>query len=351
LTQCRQAFVFAHAARLGWHREGGVLAQTVMELTLKRYGLGRSEPGGFVFSLGPDGETVDGRCDTYGHAFVLFALAALHRYDDDARWLAKADETIAFLDRRLTDNENGGLFDAYPVTHRERRQNAHMHLLEAYLALEEAAPGRGYGERAAALADLFVMRMYRPEYEALPELFGAIWGDLPIDRGGGGFEPGHHFEWIWLLRRCAHLTSRDLSAPIAGLRRTAHAHGVAEDGLLFDLVALDGQPLRRSRRLWTHTEALKAAAAEWRAGDGEAPRFGAAMIRALFAQFLDRPFPGGWIDHFEADGRPLVNYVPATSLYHLTLAASEAIAEFVEPESKEVLQKPEQRLGASLTAP
>jgi mannose/cellobiose epimerase-like protein (N-acyl-D-glucosamine 2-epimerase family) len=44
---------------------------------------------------------------------------------------------------------HGGVFDAHPVAAREKRQNPLMHLLEAYLALERAAPGCGYLEDAA----------------------------------------------------------------------------------------------------------------------------------------------------------------------------------------------------------
>jgi mannose/cellobiose epimerase-like protein (N-acyl-D-glucosamine 2-epimerase family) len=46
----------------------------------------------------------------------------------------------------------------------------------------------------------------------------------------------------------------------------------------------------------------------------------------LLERFLDRPFRGGWIDHLSADGSPLVDYVPASSLYHLMFAASDASA-------------------------
>ena len=115
MVQARQVFVFAHAAHLGWLPEGAALAETAMESLLARY---RDRPagiGGFAFSVDADGAVVDDRRDAYGHAFVLFALAWLHRLDGDARWLAFADETIEFLDLRLADSRHGGMFDAYPA--------------------------------------------------------------------------------------------------------------------------------------------------------------------------------------------------------------------------------------------
>ena len=177
MVQVRQVFVFAHAANLGWLPEGAALAETAMELLLARY---RDRPagiGGFAFSVDADGAVVDDRRDAYGHAFVLFALAWLHRLDGDARWLAFADETIEFLDLRLADSHHGGVFDAYPAGERGKRQNPHMHLLEAYLALEETAPGRGYAERAGELVQLFRARMYRRERAVLPEHFAEDWSD------------------------------------------------------------------------------------------------------------------------------------------------------------------------------
>ena len=52
--------------------------------------------------------------------------------------------------------------------------------------------------------------------------------------------------------------------------------------------------------------------------------FAADMEAKVFEHFLDRPFPGGWIDHFDEAGQPLVDYVPASSLYHIFAAAAES---------------------------
>ena len=328
MVQARQVFVFAHAAHLGWLPEGAALAETAMESLLARY---RDRPagiGGFAFSVDADGAVVDDRRDAYGHAFVLFALAWLHRLDGDARWLDFADETIEFLDLRLADSRHGGMFDAYPAGGRGKRQNPHMHLLEAYLALEETAPGRGYGERAGELVQLFRARMYRRERAVLPEHFAEDWSDPDSP---GVFEPGHHFEWIWLLRESERHSGADHGDWIEGLDRVARRHGVGADGLIIDEVAADYRPARLSRRLWPHAEAAKAAAAQWRAGEPEAAELAALSLRALCGHFIGRPFRTGWIDHFDADGAPLVDYVPASSLYHLMMAGSEVARTFLLP--------------------
>ena len=48
------------------------------------------------------------------------------------------------------------------------------------------------------------------------------------------------------------------------------------------------------------------------------------MAGALLDHFLDRPFAGGWVDHIDERRAPLVDYVPASSLYHLFFAAAES---------------------------
>jgi mannose-6-phosphate isomerase len=40
--------------------------------------------------------------------------------------------------------------------------------------------------------------------------------------------------------------------------------------------------------------------------------------------FVGRPVPGGWIDHIDPMGRPIVAMIPASTLYHLFMAVAEA---------------------------
>jgi mannose-6-phosphate isomerase len=110
-------------------------------------------------------------------------------------------------------------------------------------------------------------------------------------------------------------------------------NGIAANGLVFDEVATDMSVLKSSHRIWPHAEAAKAAVARHLVGEGDAPLFASTMIRALLDHFLDRPFEGGWIDHIDAEGRALVDYVPASSLYHLFLAAAELARGFPTEET------------------
>ena len=315
MVQARQIFVFAHAAGQGWSGDGAALAETACASLLRDFAVEDGDQTHFAFAIDPvSGAVTDNRRDAYAHAFVLFALAALHRLNGDPKLLETADRVIRFIEHRLADLVQGGLFDALPPP-AEKRQNPHMHLLEAYLFLAQTAPGRGYEERATvlvALAQHFFLRD-----GVLLEYFAPDWATVRP-----AWEPGHHFEWVWLLAEYGALTGSHLPAEMETLYRSATEQGVAQDGLLIDELAPDGRILKPSHRVWPHSEAIKAAAVR-----GDQP-FAEAMAANLMRHFLDQPFAGGWVDHIAPDGAPLADYVPASTLYHLVLAASVAAKHF-----------------------
>ncbi len=335
MVQARQIYVFAHADLLGWS-DAGTLAERAMR------GLRRdfiTESGGqasAAFSIDANGTIVSDVRDAYAHAFLLFAIAWLYRLNRDRELLALADRIAAFIDARLVDPDHGGLFDAWPAAHGDKRQNPLMHLLEAYLALERAAPGRGFAERARAIVGLFRARLFDARHGVILEHFARDWSRHHDPAKAGIFEPGHHFEWVWLLREHEAVTGDDVGDLPERLYAVAAGSGIAPSGLIFDEVAEDMRVAKPSHRLWPHTEAIKAAAARARAErDPDALRFATAMAQTLMQRFLDRPFAGGWTDQFDAAGRPLVDYVPASSLYHLFFAAAEADSAFSQaPEAR-----------------
>lgn len=330
MVQARQIYVFAHAAHLGWFPEGSQLADMAMVSLLRDYG----GTAGFAFSIDRGGEVVSASRDAYAHAFILFALAWLYRVSGDAKLLSVAKETLAFIDSDLMDPVHGGLFDEASTRGDGKRQNPLMHLLEAFLALEESFPGHGFIERAAKLVALFKARIFDEEHGVLLEYFARDWGPHPDPMMRRIFEPGHHYEWVWLLRQFEILSGQDLRSYSERLHATACAHGIAPNGLVFDELATDMSVVKPSHRVWPHTEAAKAAVVRHALGDPEAPRFGAAMVRGLMENFLDKPFAGGWVDHLGPDLRPLVDYVPASSLYHLFLAGTELARGFAPPASR-----------------
>lgn len=344
MTQARQIYVFSHAAALGVLPEGAAMASAAMASLRQRYGRMEGDELSFVYSIEPaSGAVVSPVLDSYTHAFILLAAAFLFKATQDPGTLALADAVIRFIEARFVDARFGGVVDALPRDPQSpfKRQNPQMHLLEAYIALEQVAPGRGYLKRAMSLVALFRDKMFDLTNGVLVEHFDAQWHPHPHAQRGSFFEPGHHYEWVWLLEQAQRLSAADLSAERNALYTHARRYGHGEDGRIFDEVTINGEPKAPSHRLWPHTEAIKAAATMGRDGRSDSRGFSDAMAGVLLDTFVDRPFTGGWIDHVEPDLAPRVDYVPASSLYHLFLAATEGAPQPVQFPSSTILQPPE----------
>jgi mannose/cellobiose epimerase-like protein (N-acyl-D-glucosamine 2-epimerase family) len=141
-------------------------------------------------------------------------------------------------------------------------------------------------------------------------------------RAGQIREPGHHFEWFWLLCHYRRLINEeDVTGMAERLYETARRHGVDRDGLVVEVINPHGAVLEPARLLWPQTEAIKAALARTEflnTDPAEADAFLAAMMRTHF------PSSGPlWINHVSSDGKPLSRSVPTRLLYHLTLCIAE----------------------------
>src|SRR6185436_4826185 len=102
----------------------------------------RAPDGGWFRAVSTEGATLDNTRDAYDHAFVLFALAWYFRATHDASAIQLADATWEFMQHRLGDPRHGGFLEEFVPGRSDaklpRRQNPHMHLLEALLALHVA---------------------------------------------------------------------------------------------------------------------------------------------------------------------------------------------------------------------
>ncbi len=320
-TQARQIYTFAHAALLGWWPDGREQALRAAHAMIDRYLSPDGQPG-WVFSIGPDGRPADAKRELYAHAFALFGLAWAYRLDPDPRFAEARDATLALLDESFA-GPGGGYLSVLDDGGRERHQNPHMHLLEAMLAWYDATGDAAFLARAKAIGDLFASRFYQAEQGILPEYFGAGWARLGDDRGDI-VEPGHHFEWVWLLFRLGRALGRDPGVEAQALYAHACHHGYDGDGMIVDRLTGGGAVLAASRRTWPHTEAIKAHAVMHENGATGAQARCAETWDVMFGRFLSGAAPGGWRDHLDGSGALLSDHMPATTLYHVFCAVAEA---------------------------
>ena len=321
MTQARQIYVYALAARRGWFPGAEALVREAYASMVRDFH-GRDDRGGWITSILRDGTVAEPRRDLYAHAFVLLAIASYVEATRDRAPLALADETLAFIDLQMRAPQGGGYVDALPPIDAIRRQNPHMHMFEALLSLWTGSGEPRYLTRAGHLFDLFSARLFLPGPGVLCEYFNAALE--PLDGVTGQLvEPGHHYEWVWLLRRFEKASGRSVQPYVDALYAHADAHGYDRDGLIVDEVLIDGSHRTRSRRTWPITEALKANVTEALRGRENAEHKSALLAAILSRYFITPDRGGGWIDRLDENGNPATDFMPASTFYHVMCAIDE----------------------------
>ncbi len=331
-VQARYVYVYAHAAHLGWYAD----SKTACDHAWK-FLTGPGFAGGdFIKGGGPrgcahlvtgTGEMHDDMRDTYAQAFVLLSGGWRYKAFDDQTSLTVAEETLSFLDTHVKA-DNGGWLEALPApTSTQRRQNPHMHLFEAFLALYELTGEAKYLTRADEMFALFEAHFFDENRKALLEYFNPDWSRESHSKGGDGgpTEPGHMMEWCWLLRVYERLSGKNMDRYANALFEGGMEYGLnAKLGLLCDAVELDGSPSKPTLRSWPQTELIKASVAQAAAGQAEYLEDATKAIRALMKYYLDVPVKGGWADQLDPEGNIISKVMPTSTFYHLFCAAVEA---------------------------
>lgn len=317
LVQARQIYCFAKAAQLGWYPAGRDLALNGFEYMLAKAKSPDGKPG-FVTSLAADGSVVSAMRDTYDHAFVLLALATLYQLDRDSQVRFEIASVLEFLDRDLK-SQHGGYREGMPTT-LPRRQNPHMHLFEAMIALFDATHDAVFQNRAGEMFGLFVTHFYDPKAQILGEYFEDDWSRiLPAS-----VEPGHQAEWVWLLKEFERITGCPTAKYRSALLTSAMRYRDARTGCLVDEGDVEGRITKSSGRCWPQTEIAKAWMAQAETGDaGAADEARSALVR-LERYYLRHPVRGGWYDRFESHDDAEKTPILASSFYHVLCAVAEA---------------------------
>jgi mannose/cellobiose epimerase-like protein (N-acyl-D-glucosamine 2-epimerase family) len=322
LTTARLVYTFSHAAHLGGGDQALAAARHGFALLSKAETLIGYVPKRFL----PDGTATDARLDLYDLAFVLFACAHYHRATGETAALALADRTMAAIEAGLAHRAGGFAEDDLGTL--PRRQNPHMHLLEAFHALAEASGSQRWLDEAGKIASL-AATCFIDAGGTLGEFFDEDWAPMP-GLPGRRREPGHQFEWVWLLHHHHRLTGWAPAPELAeGLFRFGLAHGLerapGRSPLALDAVAPDGAVLEPTKLLWPQTELIKALAARWEfLGDAAARDLLRRQLGLLFRHYVD-PATGLWANQLDADERPLPVKLPARVLYHLFLCLAEVM--------------------------
>ena len=332
-VQARQVQVYAEAGRLNWPGPWNAAVRSGLEWLDARFvnmdGLVRTR-------LSTDGAPLDENVTVYDQAFYLFALAAASRVAPE---LANEDRARAVRDLLLAQAPvEGGLVEAGSHPY---QSNAHMHLLEAALAWEEAGGDKGWADLADRIVTLALTRFIDSDTCLLREFFSQDWSPAPgLD--GSLVEPGHQFEWAWLLTRYSRSRSDPTTLEAAwrlfegGLKGVDPKREVAVDAC--DI----GGGVRSARaRLWPQTEWLKAALILATAtDDGRRDICLTQAARAQRALWRYLTPSGLWHDKMLENGKFIDEPAPASSFYHVMAAFSQVQASLgsLNPSMKAALE-------------
>ncbi len=325
-VQPRQIYCFSAAHQRRVEGDWDTLVRNGLTYFDKTF---RKHDGLYGAVASPQGMLIDPSFDLYNQAFALFALSQVAAGFPDATM--RMEEQATELLRLLTAHHKhpiAGFEHADPPS-LPLCSNPHMHLFEAALAWEALAERpQIWGALADEIAHLALQKFIDPKSGGLREFFDHDWAPHPSDQGRI-MEPGHQFEWAWLLARWGTLRgNKEALAKAERLFDIGLTYGMSEDGKVAIMSLYDDFSVHDPiARMWPQTEWLKASTKLALVGNpNKREHYLASAIKATeaFSLFLSTPVKGLWFDKRQPDGNLLKEAAPASTFYHILCAIYEA---------------------------
>ncbi|UVL84556.1 AGE family epimerase/isomerase [Pseudomonas sp. B21-028] len=265
------------------------------------------EHGGWFYSIDPQGAPLDTGKDLYTHAFILFACA--HYWGKVREPLVESvlNAALEVIARRFASGD--GLYEAslkrdWSTLGSGPLQNPLMHLAEAFLATLSVREDANVRQALLGLCDGMSKRFIEPKLGVMME--------KPLKSVDNWYEPGHQFEWYFLLASSPLLQGGKLRATLERSFGYTEQQGVDPQSAAVcamlnpvpEAVARDA-----TQRIWAQAEYLRALTL--RPGSQDVLLH---QLQALQQHFLHA---GGWNECLDADGLVSRRDMPSTTPYHL----------------------------------
>lgn len=364
LTNCRLLAMFSNhvARRKDKHQKQDQYVKADLEgiyhyITETFAAPGRD--GGYYFSVGEaksgalSGKIEDReeKYDLYAHAFVIFAFSHYYQATGDEDAKKRARRTLRFIADHFAIVGVPGLVEALDAELKPldevRRHESHMHFLEACLFAYDVWQDKAYLDMAERLVMLFTDYFYDAHHNTLSEYFTGNL-DKPYKEDGQIIcEPGHYYEWIWLLKKyettCIYLLeaadggsesqkskeyqrNKRIDEICLALLDWANANGWDKTyGGIYDELTPNGEFIKETKRLWPFSEAIKANALMLDCGVDKDD------VKALYREMVDvfnknyMQERGFWTEWLTRDLRAATDYMPGTTPYHVYFGIMEAL--------------------------
>ncbi|KJZ64471.1 AGE family epimerase/isomerase [Pseudomonas fluorescens] len=266
-----------------------------------------AEHGGWFYSVDPQGAPLDQRKDLYTHAFILFACA--HYWDKVREPLVESvlNAVLEVVAQRFATGD--GLYEAsldrdWSSLESGPLQNPLMHLAEAFLATLSVRKDVAVQDALIELCTAMQKRFIDPQHCVLME--------KPLGAVDNWFEPGHQFEWYFLLESSSLLRGSTLHDSLERAFAFTEQLGVDQQtGAVRAMLDLqpNGPPRDATQRIWAQAEYLRALTLR---PDSEALVL--HQLQALQQRFLHA---GGWYECRDENGDVTRRDMPSTTPYHL----------------------------------
>jgi len=170
------------------------------------------EHSGLYWEVDSRGRMLQGRKQTYGQAFGIYALAEYFMATGVQEALDRADRLFEVVEAQTIDPESGGYWEARgrdwkPIDdlrlstidlNAPFSMNTHLHVLEAYTGLVRASHGTRHRERLRAVLEIILGRITDAETGHLILFQDEHWRPM-----SGVVSFGHEIESSWLLCEAA----------------------------------------------------------------------------------------------------------------------------------------------------
>lgn len=264
-----------------------------------------AEHGGWFYSVDPQGAPLDQRKDLYTHAFILFACA--HYWDKvrEPRVESVLNAALEVVAQRFATSD--GLYEAsldrdWSSLKSGPLQNPLMHLAEAFLATLSVRDDVAVQHALVELCTALQQRFIDPQHGVLME--------QPLEAVDNWFEPGHQFEWYFLLESSPLLRGSALHSSLERAFAFTEQRGVdPQTGAVRAMLDPGGPAKDTTQRIWAQAEYLRALTLRPDSEDAVL-----RQLRALQQRFLHS---GGWYECRDQNGDVSRQDMPSTTPYHL----------------------------------
>ena len=269
-----------------------------------------AEHGGWFYSIDPQGTPLDVRKDLYTHAFIIFACAHYWAKVREPLVESVLNAALEVVAKQFSDGK--GLYEAslnqdWSSLNTGPLQNPLMHLAEAFLATLSVRDDAPVQAALLALAEGMQQRFIEPVHNVMLE--------KPRGAVDNWFEPGHQFEWYFLLESSPLMRQTSLHTSLDRAFAFAEQVGVdTNSGAVCGMLDPQGNVRDGTQRIWAQAEYLRALTLR---PDG-LPRLQRQLL-ALQQHFLHA---GGWYECLDATGQISREDMPSSTPYHLATCYS-----------------------------